>query len=109
MDKDNQAIVYYTLYNEIELDNATAIALELANKVYSHTVTTLNTMTNAFPTNTDLFTYNITLHYTSTKFMGTIIDTKASKYSTIGYGQFLTLQKINKVQLNEFMRGIVSI
>ena len=66
-------------------------------------------MIDAFPTNIDLFAYNITSHYTSIKFMGIIINTKASKYSIVGYSQFLTLQKINKVQLNESIRSTVSI
>src|SRR5258706_16223783 len=70
LDEDNQATVYYTLYGKIELDNATAIALELANRVYSQAVTTINTTTDAFHTKIDLFTYNITLRYTSTKFIG---------------------------------------
>ena len=41
--------------------------------------------------------------------MGIIIDTKASKYFIVGYSQFLTLQKIDKVQLNKSIKGIVSI
>ena len=41
--------------------------------------------------------------------MGIIIDTKASKYFITGYSQFLILQKINKVQLNKSIRGIISI
>ena len=85
LDEDDQAIVYYTLYGEIELDNATAIALELANRVYSHVVTTINTTIDAFPTNIDPFAYNITLYYTSIKFIGIIIDTRASKYYIVGY------------------------
>ena len=109
LNKDNQVIVYYTLYGKIKLNNATIIVSELANRVYSYVVTTINTITDAFLTNTDLFIYNITLYYTSTKFMGIIIDTKASKYFIVGYSQFLTLQKINKVQLNKFIKGIVSI
>jgi len=91
LNKDNQATVYHTLYSKIELDNATAIALELANRAYSHAVITINTITDAFTTNTDPFTYNITLRYTLTKFMGVIIDTSASKCSIVGYGQFLAL------------------
>ena len=86
LNKDNQAIVYYTLYSKIELDNITAIALELANRAYSYAVTTINTIIDAFLTNTDPFTYNITLRYTSTKFMGVIINTRASKRSIVGYG-----------------------
>ena len=91
LDKDNQATVYYTLYSKIKLDNATATALKLANKVYSHTVTAINTITDAFFTNTDPFAYNITLYYTSTKFIDVMVNTKASKYFTAGYNQFLVL------------------
>jgi len=86
LDKDNQTIVYYTLYGKIKPNNVTATASELANRAYSHAVITINTITDAFPTNIDLFTYNTTLHYTSIKFMGVIIDTKASKRSIVGYG-----------------------
>ena len=86
LNKDNQAIVYYTLYGKIKLDNITAIALELANRAYSHAVTTINTITDIFYTKIDPFTYNTTLRYTSIKFIGVIINTKASKRSTAGYG-----------------------
>ena len=97
------------MYSEIELDNITATALELANRVYSYAVITINTTINVFPTNIDPFAYNITLYYTSTKFINIMIDTKASKYFIAGYSQFFTLQKINKVQLNKSIRGTVSI
>ena len=59
LNKDNQTTAYYTLYGEIEPDNTTAIALELANRVYSYIVTTINTIINIFYTDTDLFAYNI--------------------------------------------------
>jgi len=86
LNKDNQTIVYYTLYSEIELDNTTATALELANRAYSYVVITINTIIDAFTTNTDPFTYNTTLRYTSIKFIGVIINTRASKRSIVGYG-----------------------
>jgi hypothetical protein len=86
LDEDDQATAYYTLYGEIELDNATATASELANRAYSHAVTTIDTTIDAFHTETDPFTYNTTSRYTSTKFMGVMIDTRASKRSTAGYG-----------------------
>jgi hypothetical protein len=91
LNKDDQAIAYYTSYSEIELNNATAIALELANRVYSYIVTTIDTIIDTFPTDTDLFAYNTTLYYTSIKFMGIMIDTKASKRFIVGYSQFLIL------------------
>jgi hypothetical protein len=79
------------LYSEIELNNITATALELVNRVYSYAVITINTIIDVFPADVDLFVYNITLHYTSIKFMGVIIDIKASKYFIVGYSQFLIL------------------
>jgi len=91
LNEDNQATVYYTLYSEIELDNATATALELANRAYSYAVITINTIIDVFTTNTDPFAYNITSRYTLIKFIGVMIDTKASKRSIVGYGQFFTL------------------
>ena len=91
LDKDDQVTAYYTLYSEIELDNVTAIALKLANKAYSYAVITINTIIDTFPTNIDLFAYNMTLYYTSIKFMGIIIDTRAFKYFIVGYSQFLIL------------------
>ena len=109
LSEDDQTTVYYTLYGEIELNNITAIALELANRVYNYAVTTINITTDVFLTDIDPFIYNITLYYTSIKFMGIIIDIKASKYSTAGYSQFFILQKIDKVQLNKSTRGTISI
>ena len=109
LDEDNQATAYYTLYGEIEPDNTTAIALELANRVYNYVVITINTTIDAFLTNIDPFTYNTTLYYTSIKFISVIINTRAFKRSIVGYGQFLVLQKIDKVQLNKSTRGIISV
>ena len=79
------------MYSEIKLDNVTTTALELANRAYSHTVITINTITDAFSINTDLFTYNIILCYTFTKFIGIMIDTRALKYFTVRYSQFFAL------------------
>ena len=56
-----------------------------------------------------MFIYNITLYYTFIKFIGIIINIKASKYSIIEYSQFFILQKINKVQLNKSIKGTVSV
>ena len=74
LNKDNQAIIYYTLYSKIKLNNATATALKLANKVYSHIVITINTIIDLLLINIDLFIYNITLYYISIKFIGIIIN-----------------------------------
>jgi hypothetical protein len=96
------------LYSKIKLDNITAIVLKLANRVCSHVITTINTIINAFLTNTDPFVYNITLYYTFIKFIDVIINTKTSKCSIVGYSQFFILYKINKVQLNKSIRDTVN-
>ena len=85
LDKNNQTTVYYTLYSKIKLKNVTATALKLANKAYNHVITTINIITDTFSIDADPFTYNTTLHYTSVKFIGIMIDTKALKCSTVGY------------------------
>ena len=85
LNKDNQTTAYYTLYGKIKLNNITTIALELANRVYTYAVITINTITDIFPINIDLFIYNTTLYYTFIKFIGIIINTKASKYFTVKY------------------------
>ena len=101
LDKDDQATAYYTLYGEIEPDNVTAIALKLANRVYSYIVTTIDTIIDAFFTNIDLFIYNTTLYYTSIKFMGVMIDTRALKRFIAGYSQFLAFQRLDTgIQIN---------
>ena len=68
------------------------IATTLANKAFSHLVTTIDNIV-PFITDQDPFIYNITTstsHYTADKFIGIIIDIKVSKQSTAGYSQFLT-------------------
>jgi hypothetical protein len=59
-----------------------------------YAVTTTDTMTDAFPTDTDPFAYNTTSHYTS-------------KRSTAGHNQFLAFQRLDTgVQLSTTIQGI---
>ena len=72
-----------------------------------YAVTTIDTTIDAFPTNTDPLAYNITLYYTSIKFIGVIIDTRVSKCFIVGYNQFLAFQRLDTgVQLNTTIQGI---
>jgi len=77
---------YLILFRTLIIDEATSISVELANKAYAY----LLTATSIEPTmETNPFNYNITtavLRYTSTVFMGIIIDTSALKKSIAGYG-----------------------
>jgi hypothetical protein len=70
------------------------INTELANKAFSHLLTMINTTETTTTPNTDPFVYNASTksHYTSTVFIGIIIDIGASRKFTTGYGQFQTLQ-----------------
>jgi hypothetical protein len=75
----------------VEQYKAISIAATLADKAFSHLVTTID---NIIPpiTDQDPFIYNATIftsYYTADKFIGIIIDIKASKQSTVGYSQFL--------------------
>ena len=74
----------------MEQHKTISIAATLANKAFSHSVTTIDNIVPLI-TNQDPFTYNTTTsisYYTTDKFIGIIIDIKASKQSIIGYSQF---------------------
>jgi len=77
---------YLILFGTLTIDEATSISVELANKACAY----LLTATSTEPTmETDPFNYNITtavLRYTSTVFMGIIINTGALKKFIAGYG-----------------------
>jgi len=79
---------YLILFRTLTTDEATSISIELANKAYTYLLTTTSTEPT---TETDPFNYNtITAvsRYTSTVFIGIIINTSASKKSTASYRQF---------------------
>jgi len=79
---------YLILFRTLTIDKATSTSVELANKAYAY----LLTATSIEPTTeTNPFNYNTTtaaLRYTSTVFIGIIINTSALKKSIAGYGQF---------------------
>jgi len=76
---------YLILFRTLIIDKATSISVELANKAYAHLLTIISTEPT---TETDLFNYNTTTaasRYTSTVFIGIIINTSTLKKSTAGY------------------------
>jgi len=79
---------YLILFGTLTIDEVTSISIELANKAYAYLFTT----TSIKPTTeANLFNYNIITavsRYTSTVFMGIIINTSTLKKSMAGYGQF---------------------
>ena len=76
---------YFILFRTLITDKATFINVELANKAYTY----LLTITSIEPTTeTNPFNYNIitaALRYTSTVFIGIIINTNILKKSMAGY------------------------
>jgi len=79
---------YLTSFRTLTIDKATSISIELANKAYIYLLTTISTEPT---TETNLFNYNTitaALRYTSTVFIGIIINTSTLKKSTASYRQF---------------------
>jgi len=76
---------YLILFRTLTIDEVTSISVELANKAYAY----LLTITSIEPTiETNPFNYNIitaALRYTSTVFIGIIINTSGLKKSMAGY------------------------
>jgi hypothetical protein len=87
------------------------VSTELANKACAHLLTTPTDATGP-ATEADPFVYSTTAtsRYTSTVFIGIIVDTGASKKSTAGYEQFQALQRIDQtIRLDTLTKGQVSI
>jgi len=79
---------YLILFRTLTTDKATSISIELANKAYAYLLTIISTEPT---TETNPFNYNITTaasRYTSTVFIGIMINTSALKKSIASYGQF---------------------
>ena len=90
-DKNTQLNIdyFYTSFGQVEQQEATLMATDLANKAFSHSVTTADSIIPLI-TNKDPFIYNITIsRYTVDCFLGIIIDIGASKRSIVRYSQFL--------------------
>jgi hypothetical protein len=108
-DEKELGTAYFTTFGELTPSEATFISAVLANKAFSHSLTSED-MTE--PTlATDPFTYTLNTSsswYTTDVFLGIVVDTGASKKSTAGYGQFRALQQSNlAVELDTFTKGQV--
>ena len=72
---------FYTFVGQVKQHETISIAVTLADKAFSHSVTTIDNTTPLI-TNQDPFTYNATTSmscYTADNFVGIMIDTGASK------------------------------
>lgn len=117
-DEDSDAYGYITSIGTLTQEEATSTSMKLSNRAYIHRLTATPTV-NTNPhselttgTETDPFAYNseATSRYTSTVFMGIMIDTGVSRRLTAGYGQFKALQKADPtVKLDTSTKGQVNV
>jgi hypothetical protein len=87
------------------------VSAELANKACAHLLTATTDATD-LTIEANLFVYSTTakLRYTSTVFIGIMVDTSASKKSTVGYRQFQALQRVNQnIRLDTSTKEQVSV
>lgn len=112
IDNDNENLTtYFSTYGEIDVRNAVSTTSELANKICIHSVTKLENTSNVPSEQTNIFTFatDAVSRYTSSEFLGMMIDTGASKKSTAGYSQFLAYQKMSQAELDVTTGGTVSV
>jgi hypothetical protein len=87
--ESESGITYLTAFEELTPNKAISINIILANKTFSHLLI-LEDMTKPILA-TDPFIYILNIsssRYTSDVFLGIIINTRTSRKSTAGYGQF---------------------
>ena len=99
---------YLITFRDLTPNKATSTYTKLANKAFNYLLTRINTTEITTALNTDPFAYNTSTksHYTSTVFMGIIIDIRASRKSIASYNQFQALQLTDPlVQLDTLTKG----
>jgi hypothetical protein len=83
---------FHTTFGTLSAGEAASVSAELANKACAHLLTAPTDATDP-TTEADPFVYSTTAksRYTSTVFVGIMVDTGVSKKSTAGYRQFQAL------------------
>jgi hypothetical protein len=78
-----------------------------ADRSFAHALAKIVPTTD---TKSDPFAYsNTTSRYTSDRFYGVIINTRASKRSTAGWGQYLVYQKVQHTPINTVTAGAINV
>jgi hypothetical protein len=80
--RDNQAKLFLTSFGEIQCQKAIKATTALANQSFAHAL--VRTALTTTDDKSDPFTYTTTSRYTSDRFYGVMINTKALKRSTAG-------------------------
>jgi hypothetical protein len=92
--KESESTIYLIAFRELTSNEATSMSVALANKAFSHSLTSED-MTEPTPATDSTPATNPTSRYTSDMFLDIIVDTETSKKSIAGYSQFWALQQLN--------------
>ena len=87
----DNATTYLTTFRDLIPNKASSISIELANKAFNHLLTAkdITKSTNALNINPFVYSLNTSKsRYTSSIFIGIIINIGASRKSIAGYRQF---------------------
>jgi hypothetical protein len=109
---EEQGTTYLTSFGELTHSEATHVSRTLADKAYSHSLTSTDTTKPAPTEDTLSYLSNTNSRYNSDTFRGIVIDTGASTKSTAGYDQFQALQRSNpalELELDTSTKGQVTV
>jgi hypothetical protein len=85
--ESESSIVYLMAFGELMPNKATSMSIILANKTFSYLLILEDITEPTLATNPFIYILNMSnSRYISDVFLGIIIDTRASKKSTAGYG-----------------------
>ena len=121
-EKELESTTYLTAFGELTPNEAASMSVVLANKAFSHSLTSEEPTPATDPTPatnptpaTDPFMYTLNTsssRYTLDVFLGIVVDTGASKKSTAGYSQFRALQRSSpamELELDTSTKGQVTV
>ena len=92
------------------LQNAEMMIINLNQRVFKHGLKIMNIefLKKLHDSETsDPFAYVVSNRYISDEFYGIMIDTDASKYSTVGYEQYLTYKAIHEINIDFIKAGAI--
>ena len=111
-DEDEEDECFLTSFGTLAANDAISTSIKLADRAYAHSLDPEEPLYEVEPEE-DPFNYNTTTpgsRYSSTEFVGIMIDTGASKKSTAGYGQFQALQMVDpSVTLDISTKGQINV
>ena len=109
--KPENSETFFTSFGALQ--HAEVMITNLNQRAFEHglgiiSIESLNTLHDSEASEaSDPFAYIVSDRYISDEFYGIMIDTDASKYSTVGYEQYLTYKAIYDVNIDSSKAGII--